>query len=117
MEVFQILQEELPSVVDRITSRVISRLEEQITALQSMGGAVKGMSAGGELVVGTQLGKRKRTLLVEIEETEVADLGTKEQENHEVCGRCGGTHVFACQSFKCFKCGEKGHVHRDCKKD
>ena len=34
-----------------------------------------------------------------------------------MCGKCGGTHGFACHKFKCYKCGERGHVQRDCKKD
>lgn len=28
-----------------------------------------------------------------------------------------GNHGFACHKFNCFKCRQKGHVHRDCKKD
>ena len=117
MLVFQILQEELPNVVDRIMGRVISRLNERITALQSVGGAAKGIAAGGCLVIGTQIGKRKRTLSIEIEDTKVAYLGIRRKEDHEVCSRFGGTHRFACHKFKCFKCGEKGYIDQDCKKD
>lgn len=63
MEVFHILQEELPTFVDWITDKVVSRLEEHIASTQFVGGAANGMPAGGDLVVRTQLGKRKRTLL------------------------------------------------------
>ncbi|CAI9263853.1 unnamed protein product [Lactuca saligna] len=77
------------------------------------------MDNGGDLVVGTQLGKRKRALLEEDEETEVADLCTESQDNHEVCSRCGGTHRFAYhRSFQVqlsyFGCGGSSgtNVHR-----
>ena len=75
------------------------------------------MAIGGDLVVGTQLGKMKRNLSVENLETDIADLGTGSQENHEVCGKFGGTQSFACHKFKCYKYGERGHVYWDCKKD
>ena len=75
-----------------------------------MGSATNGMAGGGDLVVGTQLGKRKRDVSAEIEEAKVASLDTGSQENHEVCGNCRGTHEFACHKFIRYKCGERGHV-------
>ena len=45
------------------------------------------------------------------------DLSVGSHGDLEVCVKCGGTHGFDSHKFRCFKCGERGHVHRDCKKD
>ena len=66
------------------------------------------------------LGKRKPThnsgRLEGCGEFDTTDMGAGSQENYEICGKCGGTHRFACHKFKCFKCGDRGNV-RNCKKD
>ena len=107
MEVSQILQEELFGVVNRVTARVMAKFEEQISALQTMRDVATGMTIRGVLVVGSQLGKRRRHLSAEDEESEATDLGTGSQEDQEVRGKCGGTHKFVCHKFKCFKWGER----------
>ena len=66
---------------------------------------------------------RKTRLTHDLEELEgdggfdVIDQGIGCQGNYEICGKCGGTHGLACHKFRCLKCGERVHVHIDCKKD
>lgn len=50
-------------------------------------------------------------------EIDAANKSTISQGNYKIYGECGGNHKFSCQKFRCFKFGEKGHVHRDCKKE
>lgn len=92
-------------------------LKEKTTTLQSVRGTANGMDVRGDMVVGTQLWKRRKTLILENKETKVAELGTGRQANHEVCRKCGGTHRFASHKLKCFRCGKKGNMYWECKKD
>lgn len=101
--------------MERITGRLVAKFKEQIVALQAARGAVE-MTIGGDLDEGTWLGKR-RTLSERDEETKASNLVTRSQGSYDISGKCGGNHGFACHKFKCYKCGEKGHVFRDCKKD
>lgn len=71
--------------------------------------------------VEAQQGKRRRAHeLVRLEmggEFDTTTLGTTSQEDTYICGKGGGTDGFACHKFRCFRFGERGHVHCDCMKD
>ena len=41
------------------------------------------------MVVGSQLGNKRRDFSAEDEELEASDLGTGSQEGQEMCGTCG----------------------------
>ena len=84
--------------------------------MQDVRGATE-MSIEGYLDVWTRLGKKRRAHLERDKEVESANLGIGSQGSYDINGKCGGTRGFSCHKFKCYKCGERGHVFRDCKKD
>lgn len=75
------------------------------------------MNTRGGLDMGTQLGKRRRALLAIGEEFEASNLDNGSLGSYNICGTCGGTYGFDCHKFKFYKCGERGHVFHDFKKD
>ena len=76
-------------IVNRITGRVTTRLEDQTTTLQTMRGAGNEMSTEGRSSCGDTTRKEEEGFSVEDEETDTADLGIRGQENHKVYGKCG----------------------------
>lgn len=120
IEVSQILLEELPGIIGQVTDKLIAKFQEQTVAFCSVGETIE-VTRGRDLGIGKRHEKRKwaKDLAFSAidEEFEVANLGAISQVDFDTCGMCGGTYRFACHKFKCYKCGEKGHVVRNCKKD
>lgn len=67
--------------------------------------------------MGTRLEKKRRAYLAMEEEFETTNMGTRSQGSHGICRKYGGSHMFSCHKFKCYKCEERRHVFCDYKID
>lgn len=106
--------EELSGIFGRITDRMIFKFEDSTTIFHATRQIIEATRVGN-LDVEAQTGKRKLThdseKLEEYGGIDAADQGIGSQGNYEICRKCGGAHGFACHRFRCFKCGERGHLH------
>ena len=112
-KVSQILLEEFHGIIGRITDIMIVQFEDEATI--SRAGREDGESTSeGNLGVEARLGKIRHTQSLGGSEgggeSDKYDMGARSQEIHEICGKCRATYEFSCHKFRCFKCGERGHV-------
>lgn len=96
-KVLHTLLEELPSIIGRITDRLIVKFEERTIVIQTMDEIVEA-NQERDLGLETENGKRKR----------IHD-STQPTMDKEF-------NVFTYHMFKCYKCGEKEHVNHNSKK-
>ena len=113
-KVSQILLEELPGIIGRITDMMIVKLEERTTILNDTREIIEATREGNLDVEARPRKRRHAHKSEQLEEGggfDAADEGTRNQKNYEICGKCGGTHGFAYHKFRCFKHGERGNMH------
>nr|GFD18989.1 hypothetical protein [Tanacetum cinerariifolium] len=107
--------------ISRPLSRVVTRVTVRITTVTDLTGVVE--------MTTTAAATTTTNTLIQVCKTYVSHIcsnsgsqqsrGPSEGYSYPVCTTCGRRHQGECRraAGTCFKCGQAGHLHKDCRKN